>query len=982
MTTVKQLIKDIIASYDASLDLTDSSSMTDLFVNPASALMEPFIAQITYLLESLGMLDPESINTAELDAIGANFLIERTAGTKGSGYVELLYTTPQSITVPIGTTFTSVNGIEFATTQSVYVSLDTMQQNAWNYPYYSSGPIPVEAVTVGAITSIGINEIASTSFEPAPARVTNPSAFSGGSDGETNTEYVNRLVVEVVSGALGSAVSMRTTLRKSFPTIMETEVRGMHDDEMLRDLVVSGVSLADVRQVIDFYGKVSGLNELPHPESQAYYSVFYDDPTTSGIQPDLPGVEYFVNEFTDDLYDGLYTLGDAVGATVNTKIILEDDFATGTRWLLSDGIAGLGLQTAPNELQFEDRDGSHRLRLGYRYTGPKIGTMPVTVPADFMWSVINYLQRCTALSMNIADWHVSINDYMDWATFRIQLGQLQTSTEYVEMVTQIVNTIKPETAGNYFPIATATLPEHAGITMTGTFETDDDTTDGKLSYVTVLRDENSLDPSNGYGFAWMKGDGSKYNVYLVDNSAMANDLFINKDNVVNPQGENAWKAAARMVIDASTDVTKNVYNYELTVGVDYAMSLKIWKVGTSEPVTPTVTCGAPSALPAANGSKVGFGVLGTTNSQWWYGGITVTTSNGIHTATLFQLKAHATDFPNGSDVTVDYYGYGHDGVGGSTNWGITAFIRKKVGGVWTWVEIGTNTSTDTTDHELTKISTTFEISSDYRDTAECVYLLATSTYATTEVTEVTTYYVSLTDTTLSGIHTGGCADIYINDTSKILLAENTLNNVSGSIALSKANGFYIPLHSIVQVQTALVGEDLAVNSDWVLESSAGEAYAYSTLEEPKIVFNPALIDFSVRIVYRHYQSGEAIQTLLDSPENRYSGTSNLAKCMPPAIVTINSLDYRGTPSLTTMIGHIKDYVNGAGNIISLDDILNTLYSKGASWIDVVNTDITVTQYDYRRVMWDPVQLETTYTLDPALSRFFADDTSLNGLRRL
>jgi hypothetical protein len=986
MTTVKQLIKDIIASYDPTLDLTDSSSLTDLLINPAAAMMEPIIAQITFLLNNLGLTDPANMNTSELEAIGANFLISRIQGSKGSGSVELLYTVPQALTIPLGTTFTSNTGIEFATTQAMYVSADTMAQNAWNYPYYSSGPIPVEATSTGAVTSIGINEISSTSLDPAPARVTNPSAFSGGSDSESNTDYANRILTEVISGALGSALSMRTTLRKSFPTIMDVEARGMQDDEMLRDLVVSGVSLFDSRTIVDFYGKVSGMNELPFPESQAYYGVFYDDPSTSGLQPDLPAIEYFTTEYTTDNYSGIFKLDDALKATIQTLVVLEDDLAGETlnaRWVLGDGLNAVDKMLTPNESILATNVTPHLLRLGNKYSGNvELSNMPITVTTTFMYSILNYLARCAQLEATAASWvSKPVTNYDEFVEYLADLAvakrSLEYSPEFIQMSQQVADAIAPETANNYFPIASCPLAVHAGIVVEGTFETDDDTADGRLSYVTVLRDANSMDPANGYGFAWMKGDGSKYNIYLVDNSALANDLFINKENVVNPQGENAWKAATKKALTINTR-----YSYKLEIGVDYSMSLKIWATSGSEPLVPTVSCGAPASLPAASGSHFGFGVLGTHNNQWYYGGIKVTTSSGIHTASLFQLKAHAADFPNDSNITIDYYGYGHDGVEASTNWGLSAFIRKKVGGVWTWVEVGTNTASDVTDRVLTKISTSFDVTTDYRDTGECIYVLVTSTYASTEVTEVSTYYISLTNTTQEGIHTGGCADIYINDTSKILLAENTISNISGSIALSAANGFYVPLHSIVQVQTALSGDALAVNSDWVLESTAGLAYAYSTLENPQLVFNPTLIDYSIRVLYRHYQSGTAIQALLDSPENRYSGTSNLAKCMPPAIVTINTLDYRGTPSVATMRSKLEDYINGASTTITLDDILNTLYANGASWVDVVNADISVTQYDYRRVVSDPVQLTTSYTLSPSLSRFFADDTSLAALRRL
>ena len=61
--------------------------------------------------------------------------------------------------------------------------------------------------------------------------------------------------------------------------------------------------------------------------------------------------------------------------------------------------------------------------------------------------------------------------------------------------------------------------------------------------------------------------------------------------------------------------------------------------------------------------------------------------------------------------------------------------------------------------------------------------------------------------------------------------------------------------------------------------------------------------------------------------------------------------------------------------------MNLLYSYGAVYVDIPNADITVTAYDYKRVIQDPVQLLTTYSLG-TLTAFFADDTSLSGVRKV
>lgn len=547
--------------------------------------------------------------------------------------------------------------------------------------------------------------------------------------------------------------------------------------------------------------------------------------------------------------------------------------------------------------------------------------------------------------------------------------------EYKKFVGEVTARLALPAIENYYPIADQLLTKHSGIQITGTFETDDDTTEGRLSYVTVLRDSEALDPANGYGFAWMKGDGTMFNVYLVDNSPLANDLFISNNFIVNSNGENTWKAAAKATILINT-----VYNFKLVIGEDYAMSLKIWASGDSEPVTNLAQIGAPNANLAAAGDRFGIGVMGTNNSQWWYDDIVINTSFGIHTAVLFRLRARSTDFPTYSKARVYFYGYGADGEDPSKIWGATAFMRVYTNSNWNWLEIGTNTATNTTDRARSEISKEFTVDSSTVSSDGFVDLLLTTTSATNTVTDLTAYYVSLESLMPSGIHAGGCADIYINDPSKIVVAEQTINNITGTVELSTANGFLGPLHSIVDVQIAVVGDSFVRNQDWILVSG-NTSKAYSTHENPYIVFSPELSNYKVKVIYRYYQTGVAIQGLLESDTYRYSGTSNIQKIMPPVIVRFNNVTFRGSISDVNIRNILKNYVNGlTSSTISRTEIINLLYRYGVTYLDLSTLNIGIITADYLRVTEDEVELVSTYTL-PALTAFYTDSYEMDGITR-
>jgi len=547
--------------------------------------------------------------------------------------------------------------------------------------------------------------------------------------------------------------------------------------------------------------------------------------------------------------------------------------------------------------------------------------------------------------------------------------------QYKDFVAQVTDRLALPAIENYYPMADRPLAKHNGIEITGNFETDDDTTTGRLSYVTVLRDVNTLDPANGYGFAWMKGDGSLYNVYLVDNSPLANDLFISNTFVINENGENTWKAAAKYEILVNT-----IYSFKMMVGEDYSLSLYIWPANQAQPVTPLLNVGAPLGALSSIGDRFGIGVMGTNNCQWWYDDIVITSTVGIHTAVLYRLKARPSNFPVGTSATLNFYGYGIDGDSPNQLFGATAFIRTLTSGVWNWVEMGSNTSTNASDRMTTKISKEFTIGPEYISDDEFVDMLTTTTYATTSVTDLTTYYVSLEETIGSGVHVGGCADIYVNDPSKIVVAEQTINNITGIVELSAANGFLGPIHSIIDIQIAMVGDSFIPNQDWVYVPG-DISNALSIYEYPYISFNPTLSNYKVKVIYRYYQNGDPIQTLMESDIYRYSGTSNVVKIMPPVFVRFNSIQFRGSITDSSIRKLLKDYVHSLTDTISLNEIINLLYLNGVTYIDIPSLDIGIIETDYLRQAQDEVTLVTTYT-KPALSAFFTDNYEMVGIGRI
>ena len=405
METTKQYIKNVIKAQYPSLDISEGSPLSELFVNPSSAIFDPALTQINYLLDNLGLKDPEQIHPLELEAITSNFLIYRNLGIPSTGYVELFYGTAQSLLIPVGTKFTTADGTEFITTTAIQISSTAMANNTWRFPLYSTGQVPVSAVLTSTL-AIGPEEIVDTDFSPAPVLVTNSTGFSISTVTETNTELAARLIKAVLNRSLASAASIDALLTENFPSIRQTLVIGPTDERMTRDLFESGIEALQNYKVVDFRGKVgasvdaldviANFDQYPYPRSKAYWTLFYDDPTTSGMEADLPQPNEFLLEFSTDLYSSLYYSDDVLKATLSTTIILDEPF-TGTvfasKWIRGDAHFGPTQLKNANEL-VQTVTGA---RLGYTPNAQTIEATPVSLSRAFLRVLKSAIVKAVAL---------------------------------------------------------------------------------------------------------------------------------------------------------------------------------------------------------------------------------------------------------------------------------------------------------------------------------------------------------------------------------------------------------------------------------------------------------------------------------------------------------------------------------------------------------------------------------------------------------
>ena len=351
----------------------------------------------------------------------------------------------------------------------------------------------------------------------------------------------------------------------------------------------------------------------------------------------------------------------------------------------------------------------------------------------------------------------------------------------------------------------------------------------------------------------------------------------------------------------------------------------------------------------------------------------VQATQGINTAVLYRMKADPNIFPDGTNLTLSHYGYGYNG----TVPGLSTFIKKYISGTWQWQLFGTSADTNLTPINKAVLRTNFNIDSTTRDSDNYIDMLVTIPTQGVSLTAVTSQYVSLTNVAPSGIHVGGMLDIYITDSTNILVVDQTVSNTNGRINLNSINGFVLPLLDVTSVTVQATGQVLTPGSDWqVVTDNIGNTY--STRENPLLLVSPLYNNLNLIVEYRYYLNGAAIQAMFDSQQYRFIGTDCLAKIMPPVYVVVNTMEYQGTATVAEIRAAIEAYINTQPPVLSLTEIISIVLSQKVTNLTLATLDIEINEYDETRSFVTTTPLLTTYTL-PTQREFICGDNELQGI---
>jgi uncharacterized phage protein gp47/JayE len=222
ITEIQQSIINNIHDAWPQADTKQGTFISNVFINPISDEIAAMYGDMKLLRLS------QSVLTAvgdDLDYLASNYFIVRKSATKSSGKVRFYLKNTNksvtlikdtdledSITIPYGTVVSSVGtytstAIQFQTTESLVYTRDEIKQLSIDgdtgYRYIEAAAESVATgedknIAAGVITSVVTTNIKGIAF------VSNPYAFYGGTDAESDTSLARRIELAITGSNIGT----------------------------------------------------------------------------------------------------------------------------------------------------------------------------------------------------------------------------------------------------------------------------------------------------------------------------------------------------------------------------------------------------------------------------------------------------------------------------------------------------------------------------------------------------------------------------------------------------------------------------------------------------------------------------------------------------------------------------------------------------------------------------------------------------------
>ena len=564
MAELRPYLKQVLQENpEFNIDVREGSAFSTFVLDPMSILMRLLDADLEEVKEGQTILNYETMPDDVMDALAANFSITRAEGNRAQASVRLYYSVPIDVVINEGRIFATAGGLTFSANQRYTLSAADLAARRDEEGFYYTDDIPVTAQEPGEEYLVDVDSIVSMAVAPPElARVTNLNPSTGGSPREDNLALYQRIRDSVATQQVLNQAGTRGAVRQRFPSVTQSRLFGKGDPEMQRDRVFFNPSGDETAAIASFFGKIKNNPDNP---SIAYALASGEPlPAIADFRTEVDQTVYaqlaarsdsqvtdfnagFVfsedferaaNEFvpaettlSEDAAsgDGSITIADGTNFFRNDIVEISDDTATPAIQRIVIGVTANSLTLSENLNESYDADENAKVKKVFRNEnlgngwiesshdqalGKEADVKQATIENGILAlgkaSYATDAQLQNNVAVNTATLTTQVRDLLRQALANTGLdpsGHDDIDSEIdgltlTALISDIESNLTPASA---FPVVQHPLSLHNGIRLTGTMRTNDGTSGGRYSYITVKRD-NAASASyyNGFGIAWKK----------------------------------------------------------------------------------------------------------------------------------------------------------------------------------------------------------------------------------------------------------------------------------------------------------------------------------------------------------------------------------------------------------------------------------------------------------------------------------------------
>lgn len=260
---IAEFLEERLNEWDPDFEVREGTGFEQLFFKPIQFIVQPFRDEANDIQVSQSFLrilqtdDPDAFDEEPVDALAANLFVERVSGDVSSGTGRALYDRPVTREYPAeGATFVGNNGQNYINPDPFSISEAAMSSQIEDGLYYFD--IQLQSENTGEDTELEADGLVQLVNDPDVVNVTNPAAFVGGQDRESNTELIERTKDSIAVRDLVTGKGFNAIMFETFPGQIDSlNPIGFGDNEMMRDIVFN----THIGGRVDGYVKTPRIDE-------------------------------------------------------------------------------------------------------------------------------------------------------------------------------------------------------------------------------------------------------------------------------------------------------------------------------------------------------------------------------------------------------------------------------------------------------------------------------------------------------------------------------------------------------------------------------------------------------------------------------------------------------------------------------------------------------------------------------------------------